>query len=1225
MESPEDIVQLFSDHVSRGEYKKARLLWAGSIHEFQSSPKIFGKATVALFELFLRTKRFSETIETLTAFREDGIIPSIRTTSGEDLPSLGGDVEYKEILLVIEVQEGLCNLMRDCSFQSAEGLILRAIEYLATSAGSTTDDIYKYPSEVLRGEATKSQLAELFEIYLSSFPATSRTEDAYGVLSDLEKLRTSNGVDYCYQFLTDMSNKIPGHLVGNIYLDLAEAALAAYDRKTARGHAVLALVYFNSSGNDLGKWRVSHLQTRLTDDFHYGEAVDTNFLNLYNIVRLCDFHESRGNTADLLSLLMDRASMELASANFSSYMNTSDNIYNVLQGIGANLLKLNTRVGQIAVFFRKTGNTAKTLECLDAFIEHFSCLEVPYMHATAALLASHVYETMERWHIALRFAEIALEQAKKCDTKLESGARYAKFRCQFGLLSTKPEDPEFREKYGTLIETMSESINGDIDTGLYEEAVGMLLYLASLYHGDPAVSIGTKADKMRETLDRIYPLSRHLKSRGAQAALAEVLQRRGMQLLLIKSPENMDKAIAIFERAKANYQKLRMTYHIGAIDYLIGLAFWDKYLLKYDPQSLVEASNRFHWAYDTFERLGQTTECINSSVLCLKSYFNALQRGSAFQLEPGRFETRLDITAKWIDYRRTELSSLGGLQAVLAKQSISRDTRLQDTGDMGIRYYIAAGRMDLAWQWVQKQKARSISDMMGLGNIEHDPLSLEAKTDPKAGELVEQYSNLLSQIRDASPGERMHLRARLAEVTEKMHEYTELKEITHLRLGYPIEPGDLDQMVPPSQIQDDKKIVFVDWFSVGVVIYALVSRPGQPTMIHNLTKPVSFVLEWIQENFTEAEDVQSTLEYDYHAPSAPFRELDFLIQPIADWTSPGDLIVLSPGYPLHSIPLHALYLNSAEGSEILIKRNLVVYTPSLTILKHCVSRALKKRDFHPEGIRCAGIYEYQYAFQSTEQTLIRQNLEKLGDKLGTKPLWGDKCTKLALRSFLDGCSFFHFHGHCYFDKDNVLNHALVTAGIYNSLAGSNLDSLGTSKLLEEDMEKSKQRVQFLSAKPVLELEADLTIRTRETGLSVAEIFEVNLPGPVISIVACESASQKIGPGEEPLGLPTAFLCAGASSYIGTMWEMPCEQGRVFSTEFYESVLSQKGKKAVNLAMALREAVLKIMENPKSSEYIYWAPLVLYGSWFCQGEVFWECKEADKVTELREEITMKRSS
>ncbi|KAF3910438.1 hypothetical protein ABW20_dc0106456 [Dactylellina cionopaga] len=1236
---PDDIIRKFNYDVSVGEYKKARLLWDSSAPKFISNPQIFGKATVALFDLFLRTHRFSETIETLKNFINEGVVPSAVLDDMKIASSSESNPEYKEILLVIRTQYGICQLMGTCDFQAAGVAFTAAMDYLEGSRDNWSNGvedpefistykvlilryaakicllgyIFKYPSANLCIENTKSRLAPLFETFLSKLRAQGRIEEAYSLLTEYEALDPFDATHNRRELLADAydNDRVPPHIIGNMYFNLAEAALKAHDRHTARLYAALALVYFNACDNLLGKWRVTHLQLRLSENFHQGEAVGLNRFDLHVIVRLCDLHESRGNTTDLLSLLMDRANMEVASANFVSYLDTSDNICNIFHHTGANLLRLNTRIGQTALFFRRTGNTAKALECIDAFMEEVSRVRVPYLHSMAASVASGVYESMRRWNTALRFAEISLQHATGCDTKLESIARYAILRTRKEMVSAQLKmlpNARLTEEYHGLMDTLDEDIEEDIKKGLYQEAVDKLLYLHSMHIEDLTTPARVKVERMRRAMDRIFPISLHLGSRPAQALLAQVLQRRGLQFLVARSKENLERALAVTWKAREIYARLHIYYQIAVMDHQIGLILLEKYALMHsDAESLLKASESFLRACSVFEALGQTSEYINSSASCLRALFLIILQWSKFKIDLGLIETTLNRTAKWIDYYRAELSSLGGLQAVLAKQSISQDKSLRDTGEMGIQYYLAAERMDLVWQWVQKQKARSISDMMGLGNIEHDPFKLEDdNVTPEAGKLLAEYSNLLAQIHDAPLSNRMHLRVRFAGVVDKMLQYDELKEITHLRLGSSIDLAELNQMIPPDRLPAGKNVVLIDWFSIGVVIYVLISRPGQPVMIHNLRKPVSFVNDWIQDNFTEADDVQVTLEYDWSAPSTPFRDLDFLIQPIAEWSAPGDLIVLSPGYPLHSIPLHALNIVCESGNEILIRRNPVVYTPSLTILKHCISRASKKRTFGAENIRCAGIYDFKYPFQAVERQLIQQNLETMGEKLGTKPLWGEDCTKEALRSHLDGASFFHFHGHCHFDKENVLNHALVTAGVYDKLPGFKANSLGSIKLLEEDIENSKRRVQFLSAKPWIDLEPDSNIRTSETGLSIAEVFEVTLPGPVISIVACESASQKIGPGEEPLGLPTAFLCAGAASYIGTMWEMPCEQGRVFSTEFYKSLVGKRGEKTVDLALVLREAVLGIMKNPASSEYMYWAPLVLYGSWFCQGEVFWAC-------------------
>jgi len=50
-----------------------------------------------------------------------------------------------------------------------------------------------------------------------------------------------------------------------------------------------------------------------------------------------------------------------------------------------------------------------------------------------------------------------------------------------------------------------------------------------------------------------------------------------------------------------------------------------------------------------------------------------------------------------------------------------------------------------------------------------------------------------------------------------------------------------------------------------------------------------------------------------------------------------------------------------------------------------------------------------------------------------------------------------------------------------------------------------------------------------------DIFSLKLRTPVVALIACESAHQEAAPGDEPMGIVSAFLVSGASSVLCTLW------------------------------------------------------------------------------------------
>jgi len=191
---------------------------------------------------------------------------------------------------------------------------------------------------------------------------------------------------------------------------------------------------------------------------------------------------------------------------------------------------------------------------------------------------------------------------------------------------------------------------------------------------------------------------------------------------------------------------------------------------------------------------------------------------------------------------------------------------------------------------------------------------------------------------------------------------------------------------------------------------------------------------------------------------------------------------------------------------------------------------------------------------STERDAIYKTADKLAKILGTTPLTSKDVTKKSLGESLQTARILHFHGHCEFDADNVLEQALILSAETNDH-----ESNHTSKM------------------------------------TVRDVFSIALSGGLVSLMACDSASQVMSE-DEPLGMVMALLCSGAASVLGTLWPAWSPAGRKFSKAFFKHL--QKSAEAgdwCDLARASQEAVREVMEQRAFTQPYYWAPFVLHGS------------------------------
>jgi hypothetical protein len=104
--------------------------------------------------------------------------------------------------------------------------------------------------------------------------------------------------------------------------------------------------------------------------------------------------------------------------------------------------------------------------------------------------------------------------------------------------------------------------------------------------------------------------------------------------------------------------------------------------------------------------------------------------------------------------------------------------------------------------------------------------------------------------------------------------------------------------------------------------------------------------------------------------------------------------------------------------------------------------------------------------------------------------------------------------------------------------------------------------------------------------------------------------QNVTARDLPLGLVPVLLLAGANAVVGTLWNCWDTAGKEFTETLYQIICRERERSsgfdqepsssAVNLALALREAVLNIRE--RRLEPYFWALFVLYGNWdlVCSG-------------------------
>jgi CHAT domain-containing protein len=106
-------------------------------------------------------------------------------------------------------------------------------------------------------------------------------------------------------------------------------------------------------------------------------------------------------------------------------------------------------------------------------------------------------------------------------------------------------------------------------------------------------------------------------------------------------------------------------------------------------------------------------------------------------------------------------------------------------------------------------------------------------------------------------------------------------------------------------------------------------------------------------------------------------------------------------------------------------------------------------------------------------------------------------------------------------------------------------------------------------------------------LYVYEVFEMNINAKLVTLNACETGLGNISQGDELTGLSRAFLFAGSSAVVVSLWSVADYPTALLMTNFYRYLIDHSSQEA--LALAQRD-VIKVFPQP-----LYWSPFILIGN------------------------------
>ncbi|EHK20394.1 uncharacterized protein TRIVIDRAFT_192964 [Trichoderma virens Gv29-8] len=543
------------------------------------------------------------------------------------------------------------------------------------------------------------------------------------------------------------------------------------------------------------------------------------------------------------------------------------------------------------------------------------------------------------------------------------------------------------------------------------------------------------------------------------------------------------------------------------------------------------------------------------------------------------FMDELRKTEILCDDMRQSVIPIEGLTSLMNKRLlVAKDSSLK-IYNLGVRISLHLKDPTEAWTWLQKGKSRAFSDSLGAKQLVPKELLQRINSDQTACDLLKTEQKYLDALNE--PGVNHILLAReLASVRKRIEAYPPLAEITRIRnrtLNLELGPESVDIALSRTNLSR-QRVKFVDWYvppstaEDNSQIICFIRELDGRTQSKQLSMSITHVEAWISKAFTYPD----MAEHPLHKKTGNrlLQEMNSLVDWLTDYTEEGDLLVLSPSGQLNNIPLHALFLDKRP----LIERNLVVYASSAAILSQCLDRCATGRNCEEQNAKetTAFFGVYEEPFYADERSLIFRHIEKLSTLLPGQVLLGPEVTKSGFLEKSSAATWLHYHGHASYCKEDVLQSSLILSNGEDIFENGNQENprLGIDKL------------------------------------SVVDMFNTAIPqgGVHFTLIACESGAQDLAPGDEPLGIISALLHAGATSVLGCQWPIKSSAGRAFSEAFYNEVKCMRsdagdGSQTINLARALSITVGKMRRGELGEHYkqaYCWASFAIHGLWLFPG-------------------------
>jgi hypothetical protein len=126
---------------------------------------------------------------------------------------------------------------------------------------------------------------------------------------------------------------------------------------------------------------------------------------------------------------------------------------------------------------------------------------------------------------------------------------------------------------------------------------------------------------------------------------------------------------------------------------------------------------------------------------------------------------------------------------------------------------------------------------------------------------------------------------------------------------------------------NERRTILAEYFTTETETLLFGLRPDfdRPEVV-SLSLDQSELQSFVRTSFGEHNQVRELIDMGLEEL---WHRYDYLVEPIARWAAPGDIVYVIPHGLLHYVPMHALKLEN----RYLVERNPVILSPSASALK----------------------------------------------------------------------------------------------------------------------------------------------------------------------------------------------------------------------------------------------------------------------------------------------------